>query len=239
MKKEASRLFKNGFACAEDALKASTAFIQKAEAGGYSIEFHLEERVERNYGKRGKPKKDASCLEKVSYHVSHTISERDPMICKYDLFKESTFVLITSLLDEVKYTDAAILAEYKEQNSIEQAFRFLKSPVYLGLVFLKKPERVEALGYVFILVLLVATYLEHRVRKSLEERGEYLPQPGGQKAYRPTLKTILEVINTVFVMSFDGELCLPDDTAHSIILKMLEWAGFTTDIYTKKVNVIF
>jgi transposase len=238
LEKEAARLSKNGFACAEDALKASAAFMQKAEAKNYSIEVHLEEKVDRKYAKRGKPGKDAACQEKISYHVAHTISERDPMMCEYDLFKESTFVLITSLLDEVKYTNADILKEYKEQNSIEQAFRFLKSPVYLGPVFLKKAERIEALGYVFVLVLLIATYLEYRVRKSLNDRGEYLPQPGGHKAYRPSLKTILEVIDTVFVMSIDGELYLPDDTA-PIILKMLDWAGFHASIYTKKINVIF
>ena len=85
--------------------------MQKAEAKNYSIEVHLEEKVDRKYAKRGKPGKDAACQEKISYHVAHTISERDPMMCEYDLFKESTFVLITSLLDEVKYTNADILKD--------------------------------------------------------------------------------------------------------------------------------
>lgn len=138
----------------------------------------------------------------------------------------------------MKYPESWILAEYKEQNSIEQAFRFLKSPVYLGPVFLKKTERIEALGYVFVLVLLIATYLEYRVRRSLVERGEYLPQPGGHKAYRPSVETILEVIDTILVMSLDDNLYLPDDTA-PIILKMLDWTGFDASIYTKKINVSF
>jgi len=211
----------------------SAAFLEKAQARGYSIEATLEEEVSHSYGKRGKPTKDATCRETVRYSIRHTVSERSPMACEFDLFKESTFILITSLLDEVKYPDAAILAEYKDQNSIEQAFRFLKSPVYLGPVFLKKPERVEALGYVFILVLLVAAYLEYRVRKFLEEKDEYLPQPGGQKSYHPTTKTILEVLDTVIVLSYEGRLILPDDTA-PIILKMLDWIGFSPNIYMKK-----
>ena len=238
LEKEAARLSKKAFSCAEDAQEASAAFLEKAQARLYSIEATLEEEVSHSYGKRGKPAKDAPCRETVRYSIRHTVSERSPMLCEFDLFKESTFVLITSLLDEVIYPDSAILAEYKDQNSIEQAFRFLKSPVYLGPVFLKKPERVEALGYVFILVLLVASYLEYRVRKSLEEKDEYLPQPGGQKSYRPTTKTILEVLDTVIVMSYMGRLILPDDTA-PIILKMLDWIGFSPDIYMKKVNYIF
>lgn len=238
LEKEATRFSKKEFACAEDARRESAAFIEKAEAMHYTVETRLEEKIKRFYEKPGKPKKDDACHENLSYHIYHTLSERDPMMCEHDLFMESTFVLITSLLDEVKYPNTWVLAEYKEQNFIEQAFRFLKSPVYLRPIFLKKQERVEALGYVFVLVLLIATYLEYRVRESLKDRGEYLPQPGGQKTYRPSVKTILEVIDTVIVMSLNGNLYLPYNTT-PIILKMLDWAGFNASIYTKKVNVIY
>ncbi len=238
LQKEAARIYKRGFESAEEAMKESAIFVQKAQAMHYTVQVHLEERAKRTYAKRGRPTKDTPCKETISYYVSHTVSERDPMMNDYDLFKESTFVLITSLLDEVKYPDSFILEEYKGQNSIEQAFRFLKSPVYLGPVYLKKPERVEALGYVFVLVLLIASYLEYRVRTSLKENGEYLPQPGGHKAYRPTVKTILEVIDTIIVINHQDRLYLPDNTA-PIILKMLNWAGFDDSIYTKKINVIF
>lgn len=114
----------------------------------------------------------------------------------------------------------------------------MKSPVYLGPVYLKKPERVEAMGYVFILVLLIASYLEYRVRKALRDRGEYYIQPNGQKSTRPSVRTILEVLETVLIIYFNGNLYLPNDTSPKI-LKMLEWLGFSPDIYTKKINVIF
>jgi hypothetical protein len=97
---------------------------------------------------------------------------------------------------------------------------------------------VEALGYVFILVLLIASYLEYRVRKSLSDNDEYLPQPGGQKARRPSTKTILELLETVLVYHFEGDLILPDATS-PIIFKLLKWIGFEPDVYTKKLNVIF
>ena len=238
LNKEANRLFKKGFACAEDALNESTVFIKKVEELHYPIETQLEERVKRKYYKKGKPKKDDSYEEIISYHVSHTIGERYSMHCEKDLFMESTFVLITSLLDEAVYSNEFILTEYKQQNSIEQSFKLLKSPVYLGPVYLKTVERVEALGYVFILVLLIASYLEYRVRKSLSDNDEYLPQPGGQKAYRPSVKTILKLFETVLVYIFEGELILPDATP-PIIFKLLNWIGFEPDIYTKKLNVIY
>ena len=47
MKKDAKRLFKKEFACAEYALSESAVFIKKVEELHYPIEAHLEERVER------------------------------------------------------------------------------------------------------------------------------------------------------------------------------------------------
>ena len=38
------------------------------------------------------------------------------------------------------------LRAYKEQHGIEQNFGFLKDPLIVNSLFLKKPERIEALG---------------------------------------------------------------------------------------------
>jgi len=78
----------------------------------------------------------------------------------------------------------------KNQDKVEQGFKFLKQPVNLGAVYTKKTERIEALGYIFLIVLLLAKYLEYRVRASMEQSGEIL-KVGGQKIERPTAKTII------------------------------------------------
>lgn len=63
-------------------------------------------------------------------------------------------VLLTSLpLD--RYEAAALLREYKDQTSVEQRCHFPKDPAFVDAVFLKKPERTEALGYVMMLALLL------------------------------------------------------------------------------------
>lgn len=49
-----------------------------------------------------------------------------------------SFVLITSIIDKNQMSDEEILREYKYQNSVEEAFRFLKSPVYLNQTLLNK-----------------------------------------------------------------------------------------------------
>jgi transposase len=41
-----------------------------------------------------------------------------------------------------------VLRAYKEQHGVEQNFAFLKDPVMVNSLFLKKPARIEALGLV-------------------------------------------------------------------------------------------
>jgi transposase len=48
----------------------------------------------------------------------------------------------------------AVLQAYKEQHGIEQNYGFLKDPLSVNSLFLKKPERLEALGLVLLLALL-------------------------------------------------------------------------------------
>lgn len=53
---------------------------------------------------------------------------------------------------------------YKNQDKVERGFKFLKQPQYLGPIYTKIQSRVEALGYIFLIVLLVAKCLELIVR---------------------------------------------------------------------------
>lgn len=75
--------------------------------------------------------------------------------------------MITNLMDADKYPANGILGEYKQQSRVEARFSFLKSPYLLGQVFLKKQSRIEALGYVLLMALFIATLLESCVESSL------------------------------------------------------------------------
>ena len=144
--------------------------------------------------------------------------------------KESTFILITNVLNKEKYDDARILLEYKHQISVENRFRFLKNPVYFGPMYLKNKQRLQALGYVFILALLLASYLEYRVRENLRKNGEAVLLPGNKKTTVPSVATILEILDTIQVVIIAGERFFPDNV-NKQALKMIEWAGFKPTIY--------
>ena len=68
------------------------------------------------------------------------------------------------------------LTLYKSQQAVEKGFRFLKSPDFLtSSIYLKKPERIEALLMVMTTCLMVYAALEHQIRKQLQAKDMYFP----------------------------------------------------------------
>ena len=171
-------------------------------------------------------------VEEKNYIINLEIKGKNEEWIKNLSDKEGCFVLITSILDTEEKSNVELLKEYKGQNSVEMSFKFLKSPVYLGQIFLKKKKRIEALGYIFILVLLIASYFEYRVRKYMKENNEYLKQPNGSKSQRPTVKTLLELLDYIVVLVIDGERYLQDNLDEKA-KQVIRWAGFTPEIYLK------
>src|SRR5215467_11484718 len=67
------------------------------------------------------------------------------------------FVLLTNVptAGDLAHSARDILTVYKEQHGTEQNYGFLKDPVIVNSLFLKKPERIEALGLVLLLAFLL------------------------------------------------------------------------------------
>lgn len=105
-------------------------------------------------------------------------------------------------------------------------------PVYMGEIFPKNEKRVLALGYVFILVVLLASYLEYRVRKSLKESGEGVRLPGNKQTITPSISTIFEVLEPIQVIIWGGVRYFPDNLQVQE-RQMIEWAGFDPEIYLR------
>ena len=70
------------------------------------------------------------------------------------------------------WSAAQCLQAYKEQHGVESSFSFLKEPLIVNDVFLKKPGRIDALGLVLLLSLLVWSLMQRSLRKSVEEHPE-------------------------------------------------------------------
>jgi len=69
---------------------------------------------------------------------------------------------------------ANLLSSFKTQQNVEKGFRFLKGLNFLtSAIYLKKPERLEALLMVITCYLMVYAGLEHQISKTLVEKDCY------------------------------------------------------------------
>ena len=169
--------------CREDA-EAAANRLSKESCSYYEISTRVEEKP--LYG-RGRPRKDGFReVKEMRYLVSAKVSENQDAVSTFR--KEAgCFVMLTNVPretqeEEMGYDSKAILKTYKEQYGIEQDFGFLKDPVIVNSVFLKKPERIEVLGLILLTSLLIWRLMERSMRQYVEQTGEKLP---GWK-YKPT-----------------------------------------------------
>ncbi|MGB9851225.1 MAG: IS1634 family transposase [Moorellaceae bacterium] len=229
MEKAARELSRRPFACEADAQKAIELFLREYRHHPFILKGTVVEDIVSNYARPGRPKKGEQPQTTVVYHAHIQIEEdREAMAREKDL--ASTFVLITNLMDTQAYPDREVLKEYKEQNAVERQFRFLKQPFLLGPIFLKNKNRVEAMSFVFQLALLVAAYLEYRVRKSLEQEETPLILPGNRKSTNPTARALLEMFDYLLVVKQGSDRALINYHGSEVI-RALELAGFGKEIY--------
>ena len=137
--------------------------------------------------KKGRPKGGERQIEQMRYSINFEIHENSQAIEK--LRQEAgCFVLITNIAKDGENGLSAdqILKEYKNQHGIEQNFGFLKNPAIVNAIFLKKAERIEVLGLVLLLALLIWRLMEHVMRKHVEQTGADLPGWKNRRTKRPT-----------------------------------------------------
>lgn len=227
---EAKKLAKQTFACEADALTMFNELSKKIHSEGFCLNGKVYRQETKNYSQKGRPKAGEEAKITVEYKVESIVADMSPETFEDLKRKESTFILLTNVMNKQKYDDERILLEYKHQICVENRFRFLKNPVYFGPMYLKDKQRVQALGYVFILALLIACYLEYRVRENLKKNGQSVLLPGRKKTNVPSITTILEILDTVQIIIIAGTRIFPDNV-NKQALKMIEWAGFQPTVY--------
>jgi transposase len=97
-----------------------------------------------------------------------------------------------------------LLAAYKDQHYIERNFGFLKDPVIVNSLFLKTPRRIEALGLILVLSLLVWRLIERTMRASLKEKGGTVTGLDKRQTTRPTSYMMTIAFLSVMVVRANG-----------------------------------
>ena len=123
------------------------------------------------------------------------------------------FVLLTNVptAGNLAHSARAILTVYKEQHGTEQNYGFLKDPVIVNSLFLKKPERIEALGLVLLLALLIWRLMERAMRRHVDTTSTPLPGWDKKTTERPTAFMMVTKFAGVIVLKLghDRQLARP------------------------------
>ncbi|MEG3223815.1 IS1634 family transposase [Vibrio gigantis] len=137
--------------------------------------------------------------------------------------KVGMFILATNDADSEDLTMAALLEHYKSQQKVERGFRFLKSPEFLtSSIFLKKPERIEALLMIMTMSLLVYPSLEHKIREQLKQAEEFFPSMVKNKTTsKPTARWGFLKFEGIDILEINGQRLITGLQEHQIQLLRL------------------
>lgn len=215
--------------CCEDAVAAGEKLVRKAASRFHRIETNVEQVPKYGRGRpaKGKPRP----VIRYEYVLKTNIVEVPEKI--NPLRQEAgCFVLLTNLVDQYEDWPAQeLLILYKSQIGIEKNFSFLKDPAIVNSIFLKKAERIEVLGLVLLISLLIWRLMERSMRKYLESNNCVLTGWVRRKTKKPTTFMMTTKFSSVMVITM-GHLRQLTKPLKQIQLEYLKALGVTSDVFT-------
>ena len=209
---QVEKQLENAQASLRKLLKQEYACIADAEIGikmlSDSWKYHeiKEIKCTEKASKKSQSKTEKGNQEKkIVYQVTGEIEQRESVI-EQEKVKAGRFILATNILDDKVVSNEKILWEYKAQQSNERGFRFLKDPLFFtASVFVKKPERVEAIAMIMGLCLLVYNLAQRKLRKQLEIAQEGVRNQVKKSTNKPTMRWIFQMFQAVHLVRINGE----------------------------------
>ncbi len=157
----------------------------------------------------GKNKKDPTYY----YQVNASLSENINAI-KIAYNKAGRFVLATNVLDEKYLGNDEMLSEYKAQQSCERGFGFIKDPLFFAdSIFLKSPERIQAMAMIMGLCLLVYTLAQRQIRKALSASKSTIKNQLGKAINNPTMRLIFQRFQSIHLVTYNDEILISNWTS--------------------------
>lgn len=183
--KSLKKLSKERFACHADAMKMLGIWM-KSQASMVLSEIEVIEHPV--YHKSGRPKSGQE-PDDYEYQVIGLLASK-LNYREQKLSEKGLFMLATNDCSDT-LTMSKMLELYKSQQSVEKGFRFLKSPDFLtSSLYLKKPERIEALLMIMTCCLMVYAALEHKIREELKAKDAYFPNLKYKPCQNPTARWV-------------------------------------------------
>lgn len=181
----------------------------------------------------GRPKKDGTrTIKRMVYQLSITVSPRQKAIALAQ--KEAgCFVLISNEPEEAMggLGSKDLLRSYQDQHAVEQNFGFLKDPVFVNALFLKSPRRIEALGLILVLALMIWRLMERTMRITLKQTESKVVGWNNRLTSRPTSFMMTTNFPSMIVMRA-GDRRLLADPLDPVQERYLEILGLTASVFT-------
>jgi transposase len=207
--------------CHADAA-AAAAKLRALQSAYHGVPVDIEERPQYGPGRpsRTQPRR----VKAWRYGLQVTLHERSEVIARKTQ-ETGCFVLLTHVptAGEMAHTARDVLRAYKEQHGIEQNFGFLKDPLMVNSLFLKKPERIEALGLVLWLALLLWRLVERTLRVHVETTETPLTGWDKKATQQPTAFMMMTKFAAVMVIKVGSQrqLARPLSTVQQQYLRAL------------------
>ena len=186
--------FNKPYACRPDAQKEIDDFLKNHKNSLFDIKLDIDKiTTEKNQvGRPSKNQKPSVIIEKFQVKLS-SLTENKGRV-KEQRENTESFVLITNIPESEK-RNKEILQDYKKQKVIETNFEELKKPMMVSTIFLKKPERIDALMMLLHVSLLVRVLMKIIVRMNLNKEKEP-PRIdfSGRPLVNPTADTLLRLL---------------------------------------------
>jgi transposase len=175
---------KQAYFCRADA-EAAAQKLRAMPSAYHQVEVWVEERPK--YGQGRPSTRKPRPIKEMRYGLKAVLTEQTALLARKREEAEC-FVLLSNVPLEgaLAHRAGEVLRAYKEQHGVEQNFAFLKDPVIVNSLFLKKPERLEALGLVLLLALMLWRLMERQMRQHLATTETTVPGWDKKATERPT-----------------------------------------------------
>lgn len=195
------KLSKQEFACIAD---AEIAIKMLSDSWKYHQikEIKYQEMPSKKTTDKTEKKKETKT---IVYQVTGEIETREAVI-EVEKVKAGRFILATNILEKESVSNDEILVEYKAQQSNERGFRFIKDPLFFtDSVFVKNPERVEAIAMIMGLCLLVYNLAQRKLRQQLAATNKGVKNQVKKLTNKPTMRWIFQMFQAVHLVTTNGE----------------------------------
>jgi transposase len=177
--------------------------VKKAIQGAsayLSVRIHEDRTTEQVQVGRGRPGPGTRYeeKEKIHYRLEWT---RDESEIRQAQRTDGLFPLV----DNTSLDPVEVLRTYKNQPYLEKRFNTHKSVLEVAPVFLKTPQRIEAMMFLYFIALMLVSLIERRIRLEMQEREiDSLPmRPAGMHTKKPTWRTIVDSFHGVHLATIE------------------------------------